>query len=63
MNARKLIIFKHTGPLGNAPAQDLFRLVQVKRKDEVKLPRSFDDYIIAVEDKVPDGVELVSHYK
>jgi CRISPR-associated protein Csd2 len=63
MNARKLIIFKHTGPLGNAPAQDLFRLVQVKRKDEVKLPRGFDDYIVAVEDKVPDGVELISHYK
>lgn len=66
-----LILFKHVGTdtdaaqrvrqakLGCAPAHKLFELVHVARKPEVKYPRSYRDYIAAIElDKVPNGVEV-----
>ena len=40
MAVRKLIIFKHDSELGNAPAWKLFKLVDVKRKPEIAVPRS-----------------------
>lgn len=60
MNARKLLIFKHDTPLGNAPAHKLFDMVTVKRvapngvlvepgSDEaakLAAPRKFADYHI-----------------
>ena len=46
MSSRKLIIFEHDTSLGNAPAHRLFELVTVKRKDEIKPPRAFNDYTI-----------------
>jgi CRISPR-associated protein Csd2 len=43
MCARRLIVFKHDGKLGNAPAHKLFDTVQIGQCDN-KPPRSFDDY-------------------
>jgi len=43
MNARKLIVFKHDGKLGNAPAHKLFDLVNVLPCDG-KPPRGYEDY-------------------
>lgn len=48
MSAQKLIVFKHNSILGNAPASKLFDLVTIKKKKEVKVPRSFDDYEVTV---------------
>lgn len=48
MSSRKLIIFEHDTSLGNAPAHRLFELVTVTRKDEIKPPRAFSDYIIKI---------------
>jgi CRISPR-associated protein Csd2 len=57
MNARKLIVFRHDSALGNAPAHKLFATVKVARKPEVKVARSFDDYVVSFDrTAVPAGV-------
>jgi len=59
MSAKGLIVFEHSSPLGNAPADKLFARVDVHRKDEGKPARSFKDYIIEVNDKgLPGGIRL-----
>lgn len=60
MAARKLIIFRHDSPMGNAPAHQLFDLLKVVRKDvsEGRPPaRSFDDYEVTV-GQAPNGVSI-----
>lgn len=66
-----LVIFRHVGTdtneeqrarqalLGCAPAHELFDLVSVKQKQEVKVPRSWKDYdsTVALE-KRPAGVDI-----
>ncbi len=66
-----LILFKHVGTdtdqtqrcrqalLGCAPAHKLFDLVQVRRKEEVSVPRDYRDYtaVIAL-DRLPAGVQV-----
>ena len=60
MNARKLIVFKHSSALGNASAHTLFNLIDVKLKNEAVPPRSFNDYVVSIDkDKLPEGVELL----
>ncbi len=58
MTARKLIIFKHDTELGNAPAQQLFDLVQIERLHPGQPPRSFADYKIEI-GTAPNGVTLI----
>lgn len=59
MATQKLVIFKHDGALGNAPAHKLFERVQIKRKDESKPPRSIHDYDITIDDKdLPPGISI-----
>jgi len=59
MSSRKLFVFKHKDKLGNAPAHQLFDLVDIKRKEGSQGPaRSFADYDVTVGD-TPDGVELI----
>jgi CRISPR-associated protein Csd2 len=53
MAVRKLIVFKHASPLGNAPASALFDRVQIKRRDPTKPPRDYSDYSVTL-----DGKEL-----
>jgi len=60
MAARKLLIFKHQKPLGNAPSHRLFELVQIVRKDASRPPRAFEDYVVTVDRQgIPGGVELI----
>jgi CRISPR-associated protein Csd2 len=59
MAARKLFIFKHKDELGNAPSHKLFDMIKVEKRDGVVAPRKFADYSIAVEEKTPEGVELI----
>lgn len=56
MAVRELIVFKHNSELGNAPAYKLFESVQVKRKNNVEVPRSYHDYEVTVSDELPSGV-------
>ena len=59
MSAQRLIVFKHDSVLGNAPANKLFDLVKVERKDKASPARSFADYEVTI-DKVnlPSGVVI-----
>ena len=58
MACRGLYVFTHENPLGNAPAHTLFDRVQVTRKPEVEAPRSFRDYVVAVDPELPEGITL-----
>ncbi len=62
MNARKLIVFKHDSPIGNAPAHKLFDAVTVQPLDGAKHVRSFADYkdrINIDRAAIPHGVEVI----
>ncbi len=62
MACRALCIFTHDGSLGNAPAQVLFDLVRVDRKEGVAATRRFTDYAVTIDDKnLPAGVTLWTH--
>ena len=56
MAVRELIVFKHDSELGNAPAYKLFDAVHVERKEDVAVPRSYQDYTVSISE-MPDGVE------
>ena len=59
MATRGLYVFKHDSQLGNAPAYSLFERIQPKLKNDVVVPRSFDDYQVDVNDAgLPSGVTL-----
>jgi CRISPR-associated protein Csd2 len=59
MALRGLYVFSHDDALGKAPAQDLFKRVQVRRVDEAEAPRSFEDYKVLVDSEdLPEGVTL-----
>lgn len=59
MSAQKLIVFKHDSVLGNAPANKLFDLVKVERKDKSAPARSFGDYEVVInKDYLPVGVTI-----
>ena len=59
MAVRKLIIFKHDSEIGNAPAHKLFDGVKVTRKNNIDCPRSYDDYVIEVDEILPNGVTCI----
>lgn len=61
MVLRKLIIFKHDSELGNAPAQKLFDLLTVRRKDFDRPARAFSDYDVKVpkQTEMPEGVTVI----
>lgn len=58
MCMRKLFVFKHESILGNSPSHILFDKISVKETDNI-VPRSFQDYVIEVDSKMPQGVELI----
>lgn len=60
MSAARLIAFKHGSTLGNAPARSLFSRLSVRLKDGVKVPSSYDDYLVTLDrDNLPEGVEIL----
>jgi len=72
MSSRRLVIFKHPSPLGNAPAHRLFERVKVWRNvggaphaidrslDNYPVARSFDDYLVTLDrDNLPEGIEIL----
>lgn len=60
MAARKLVVFKHDCPMGNAPAHVLFDKVNVSRRngDAAAPARSFSDYQVEVDPDLPQGVSV-----
>lgn len=60
MSTRKLIVFKHDSPWGNASAFSLFDQVRIKSDIPDKPPRTFSDYNISInKDKLSDGVKFI----
>ena len=58
MSAQKLIVFRHEAALGNAPANKLFDLVNIKKNCD-RAPRSFSDYTVTIhEENLPKGVSV-----
>jgi CRISPR-associated protein Csd2 len=64
MSARKLIVFEHENPMGNAPAHVLFDKVKVVRGDgSANGPaRSFSDFVVEIERDLPAGVTVVEMF-
>lgn len=60
MAARKLIVFQHEHPMGNAPAHVLFDKVRVMRRDvQSEAPaRGFADYTVTIDGELPAGVTV-----
>jgi len=61
MSARKLIVFKHDHPMGNAPAHRLFDSVKVVRVEgEEDTPaRHYSDYRVSIDaEALPAGVSV-----
>lgn len=57
MSVRKLVIFKHDSKLGNTPAYKLFDAIKIKRREDVKVARCYNDYEITIaESEIPQGV-------
>lgn len=56
MSAQKLIVFKHDSELGNAPANKLFDLVEIKKNCEGPA-RKFTDYTVNI-GTAPKGVTV-----
>ncbi len=60
MSTRKLIVFKHSTALGNAPTHQLFDTIRIERKDPIKPARTFNDYNITIDKtSIPQGVEVI----
>ena len=60
MASRKLYVFEHETPLGNAPAHKLFEQVKVVRKNPAVPPRQFGDFEVTVNSQsMPPGVHLI----
>jgi CRISPR-associated protein Csd2 len=60
MSTRRLIVFKHSNALGNAPAYQLFDAIKISKKDPQKPSRSFEDYKIYIDKTlIPKGVEVI----
>ncbi|HEU0233526.1 MAG TPA: type I-C CRISPR-associated protein Cas7/Csd2 [Gallionella sp.] len=58
MTTRGLYVFKHDSELGNAPAHNLFDLIQVKKNSD-EPARDFADYTVSVKEAaIPAGVSL-----
>ena len=59
MCMRKLLIFKHESPLGNAPSHILFDKIAINKKAGIECPRNYNDYDIVIDKDMPEGVTLI----
>ncbi|RXK87899.1 type I-C CRISPR-associated protein Cas7/Csd2 [Chlorobaculum sp. 24CR] len=59
MSTRGLYVFEHGSALGNAPAHKLFERIKIMRQSDSEGPvRSFEDYVVQVDENGLDGVKL-----
>ncbi len=59
MEVRGLYVFKHDSIYGNAPFYELENKVKVTLRDGIKAPHDFEDYVITVDENMPEGVTLL----
>lgn len=59
MIVRKLIVFKHESPLGNAPSHKLFERIKITNKNDEISARAYSDYIVEVDcENLPESVTV-----
>ncbi len=59
MAARSLVVFTHSDAFGRAPMHALVERVSVTRADGIDVPRSFADYLLALDfEALPEGVTV-----
>jgi CRISPR-associated protein Csd2 len=59
MATRRLIVFEHESPLGNAPAHALFRRLKIERKDLSRPARQYEDYAVMLDrEGLPAGITI-----
>ncbi len=59
MATRKLIVFEHDSPLGNAPAHRLFERIKVARKDPGSPARRYSDYSVSIDrEGLPQAITI-----
>lgn len=56
VNVRRIDVFSHQSPLGNAPAVTLLDRIAVRKVDGIQQPTSFADYVISGPGDVPSAV-------
>lgn len=60
MALRKLIVFKHSTELGEAPAHKLFDAVKVCRTNDETVPRKYSDYMVEIDEKaIPESITCI----
>ncbi|WP_299439096.1 type I-C CRISPR-associated protein Cas7/Csd2 [uncultured Rhodospira sp.] len=60
MATRRLIVFRHDGRLGNAPAHKLFERITVEQNDPKETPRAFTDFTVTLDRAdLPAGIEVL----
>ena len=60
MCCRGIYIFTHENRKGNAPSHRLFSKVDIRKRENVEVPRSFSDYQIETDQGLPPGVTLTT---
>ncbi|MBI2422528.1 MAG: type I-C CRISPR-associated protein Cas7/Csd2 [Candidatus Hydrogenedentes bacterium] len=59
MASRRLIVFEHESPLGNAPSHRLFERLSATRKENVEVARAYSDYDVVFDDSdLPKGITV-----
>jgi len=58
MTCRGLYVFTHEQRYGNAPSHELFERVSVRLHNGVLAPRAFDNYLVNIDEAMPDGITL-----
>ena len=53
-----MYVFKHDNVLGSCPSHILFDKITIQEK-EGRIPRSLEDYVIQVDNNMPQGVEMI----
>lgn len=56
VNVRRLDVFSHQSPLGNAPAVTLLDRIHVRKAESAAQPTAFSDYVISGPDDIPAAI-------
>ena len=59
MATRRLVVFEHESPLGNAPAHTLFRRLKIEHQDLSRPARKYEDYAVTLDcEGLPAGITI-----
>lgn len=59
MTSRKLYVFEHENELGNCHSNRLFDKVIIAKKQPGAVPRSYEDYLVTLDEQAVPGVKII----